>query len=419
MPPSTRRWRRGGRGSGRAAARSTGARARRRATGSTCGRPTTTATATRCCSSSTRRARAPATPGSAPASSAVSPTSPAPEAGASAGMPEPLHPPLTEFTELARSYTVVPVWREVLADLETPVSVFLKLVGAAGEGFLLESVEHGERWGRYSFVGRDPALTLVARAGAVRWLEGGPDAGLAAGLPADRGALGALEALLARFRAPRLPDLPPFHGGIVGWLGYDIVREIERLPDVPALDPGLPDAVMSLTGHVAAFDHFRQRIYLIENVFLRADATKAEVAAAYEAAAVSLDALVDDLARPLPYQPVAPPTDIAGAGELPPFRSSMAGGAYGRAVEVAREHILAGDIFQVVLAQRFDFELGCDPFDVYRVLRQVNPSPYMYFLRGTDGPGGAGAPPGMMTVSGSSPEPMVQRLDGPVILRPI
>src|SRR5687768_191167 len=328
-----------------------------------------------------------------------------------------LHPSPAEFAELAQTYTVVPVWREVLADLETPVSVFLKLVGG-GEGFLLESVEHGERWGRYSFVGRDPALTLVARGGTVRWLEGSGDGGgeereatasLAAGLPEDRGALGALEALLARYRAPRLPDLPPFHGGIVGWLGYDVVREIERLPDVPAGDPGLPDAVMSLTGHVAAFDHFRQRIYLIENVLIRPDAGEAEIGAAYAAAAGRLDALVDDLARPLPYQPVAPPTDIAEGGELPGFRSSMAGGAYGRAVEVAREHILAGDIFQVVLAQRFDFELGCDPFDVYRVLRQVNPSPYMYFLRGADG----------ITICGSSPEPMVQLLDGRVISRPI
>jgi anthranilate synthase component I len=329
-----------------------------------------------------------------------------------------LRPSVTEFKELARDYTVVPVWREVLADLETPVSVFLKLVGP-GEGFLLESVEHGERWGRYSFVGRDPALTLIARAGSVRWLEGEAGADLAAGLPDDRGALGALEALLARYRAPRLPDLPPFHGGIVGWLGYDVVREIERLPDVPAQDPGLPDAVMSLTGHVAAFDHFRQRIYLIENVLVRPGAGEAELGAAYEAAAGRLDGLVDELARALPYQPVAPPTDVAEGSELPAFRSSMAGGAYRRAVEAAREHILAGDIFQVVLAQRFDFELGCDPFDVYRVLRQVNPSPYMYFLRGADGPGGSGASPGMITVCGSSPEPMVQLLDGRVISRPI
>src|SRR5687767_15878853 len=189
MTPSGRRWRRGARGSGRVAARSTGARARRRATGSTCGRPTTTVTATRCCSSSTRKGRAPATPANGRASSAASPTRPA------EAVTEPVRPSPTEFAELAQTYTVVPVWREVLADLETPVSVFLKLVGG-GEGFLLESVEHGERWGRYSFVGRDPALTLVARGGTVRWLEGSGDGGgeereatasLAAGLPEDRG----------------------------------------------------------------------------------------------------------------------------------------------------------------------------------------------------------------------------------------
>jgi anthranilate synthase component I len=334
----------------------------------------------------------------------------------------PLHPSLEDFVALARTHTVVPVWREVLADLETPVSVFLKLVGG-GEGFLLESVEHAERWGRYSFIGRDPVLTLVARGRSVEWLDhpGGPSA---AGLPTDRGSLGALEAMLARFRAPRMPDLPPFHGGIVGWLGYDIVREIECLPDVPPDDLDLPDAVMSLTGHVAAFDHFRQRLYLIENVFTPPDASDAALTAAYEAAAVGLESLVDDLARPLAYVPAVPPSDVAEGGELPSFRSSLSGGAYQRAVETAREHILAGDIFQVVLAQRFDFALDAEPFDVYRVLRQVNPSPYMYFLRGPEasgrpgGSGGSGMSPGV-TVVGSSPEPLVQLLDGRVISRPI
>ncbi|MGH9001986.1 MAG: chorismate-binding protein, partial [Acidimicrobiia bacterium] len=322
-----------------------------------------------------------------------------------------LHPGPQAFVELAATHTVVPVWREVLADLETPVSVFLKLVGA-GEGFLLESVEHGERWGRYSFIGRDPALTLVARGRAVAW--SGPSPDLSAGLPTDRGALGALEALLARFRAPRLPELPPFHGGIVGYLGYDVVREIETLPDVPPDDLDLPDAVMSLTGHVAAFDHFRQRLYLIENVLVNPGAGEAELMAAYQAAAGRLDALVEDLARPLPYLPAPPPAETGEAAPIPEITSSFSGGTYQVAVEAAREHILAGDIFQVVLAQRFDFDLGCDPFDVYRVLRQVNPSPYMYFLRGRE-PGATGD----IVVAGSSPEPMVQLLDGRVISRPI
>ncbi len=322
-----------------------------------------------------------------------------------------LRPSLPEFVALARAHTVVPVWREVLADLETPVSMFLKLVGG-GEGFLLESVEHGERWGRYSFVGGHPALTLVARGRSVEWIpEGdGGHAELTAGLPTGLGALGALEALLARFRGPRLPDLPPFHGGIVGWLGYDVVREIERLEDVPPDETGLPDAVMALTGHVAAFDHFRQRIYLVENVLVDSEAGEVDLEFAYQAAATRLEGLVEDLARPLPYQPVAPPSPSLEGAQLPDVRSSLSGDAYQDAVRAAREYILAGDIFQVVLAQRFDFDLEADPLDVYRVLRQVNPSPYMYFLR---------QPRLGLSIVGSSPEPMVQLLDGRVISRPI
>src|SRR5436305_5543151 len=169
-----------------------------------------------------------------------------------------IRPSLEEFAALAASHTVVPVWREVLADLETPVSVFLKLVGD-GEGFLLESVEHAERWGRFSFLGRDPARTFVTRGRHVEWVDGLP---APEGVPTDEGSLAALEALGAHFRAPTFPELPPFHGGIVGWLGYDTVREIERLPNVAADDLGFPDAVCSLAGQVAAFDHFRQRLYL-------------------------------------------------------------------------------------------------------------------------------------------------------------
>ena len=173
-----------------------------------------------------------------------------------------MKPTLEEFVQLARSYTVVPVWDEVLADLETPLSVFVKLVGER-EGFLLESVEHAERWGRFSFLGRDPALTLVAHGRQIEWHGGfAPH-----GVPSDQGALAALEALLARYRAPTLPELPPFHGGIVGWLGYDTVREIERLPNVPEDDLGYADAVLSLAGQVVAFDHFRQRMFVIENVY--------------------------------------------------------------------------------------------------------------------------------------------------------
>jgi anthranilate synthase component 1 len=309
-----------------------------------------------------------------------------------------LRPSRAEFHALAATHTVVPVWTELLADLETPVAAFVKLVGD-GDGFLLESVEHGERWSRFSFVGRDPSATLVLRDGVVE--VSGP---LPASIPTDRGILASMEALLAEYRSPSFPDLPPLHGGMMGFLGYDVIREVERLPDVPPDDHHLPDAVMSVIGSLAAFDHWRQRVYLIESVPVHGLAGAA-LDAAYDAAADRVAVAMADLARPLPYVAAAPPCP---GEQLPPVRSSMPGGDYQRAVEVAKEHILDGDIFQVVLAQRFDLELGADPFDVYRVLRQVNPSPYMYFLRHPE-----------ITIVGSSPEPMVQLLGRTVVSRPI
>jgi anthranilate synthase component 1 len=310
-------------------------------------------------------------------------------------------PSADEFVALAREHTVVPVWREVLADVETPLSAFVKLVGDR-EGFLLESVEHAERWGRFSFLGRDPARTLVVRGRDVEWIGGPP----IDGIPTTEGTLAALDALLARYRAPALPQLPPFHGGIVGWMGYDTVREIERLPDAPEDDLGHPDAVLSLAGQVAAFDHFRQRLYLIENVYPPDGATPDELRVLYDAAADRLDDAVTELGHPLPYVPALPPADELT--ELPALRRNFSEELWAKAVDAAKEHILDGDIFQVVLAQRFDLEDAIDPFSMYRVLRLVNPSPYMYFLRHAEA-----------TIVGSSPEPMVQLRAGRVISRPI
>jgi anthranilate synthase component 1 len=310
----------------------------------------------------------------------------------------PIRPTRKEFHALAAEHTLVPVWCELLADLETPVAAYAKLVGD-GPGFLLESVEHGERWSRYSFVGRDPVATIELRNG--RLLIEGP---VPASMPRDRGILAALDALVAAYRAPVFPELPPLQGGVMGYLGYDVVREVEHLPDVPHDDRQLPDAIMSVIGSLAAFDHWRQRVYMIESVPVL-DLTGAELDAVYDAAIVRVERAVNDLARPLPYVPVAPPQP---GDELPTVTSTMPNGMYQRAVEVAKEHIIAGDIFQVVLAQRYDIQLDADPFDFYRVLRQVNPSPYMYFLRH----------PGI-TIVGSSPEPMVQVLGRKVISRPI
>jgi anthranilate synthase component 1 len=286
-------------------------------------------------------------------------------------------PSRDDFRVLARKYTVVPVWREVLADLITPVAAFMRLVGTA-PGFLFESVEHGERWARFSFVGRNPSATMVARGGRLA-VEGT----LPERVPRDRGVLAAVEELLRLYRSPSLPELPPLHGGVVGYIGYDVVREVEHLPHVPYDDLALPDAVLSVIGQLAVFDHWRQRVTLIENVMVpdgAAGADDVELDRAYDEANRRLDALAADGARPLAEPVVEPP---AADDPLPAVRSSVGTRAYCDAVDAAKELILAGDIFQVVLSQRFDLEggLGAEPFDVYRVLRQVNPSPYMYFLR--------------------------------------
>lgn len=309
-----------------------------------------------------------------------------------------LRPTREEFHALAAEHTVLPVWTELLADLETPVAAYVKLVGD-GNGFLLESVEHAERWSRYSFVGRSPQASMLLRNGTIT-VEGS----LPADVPLDNGILAALEGILKHYKAPLFPDLPPLQGGLMGFLGYDVIREVENLPNAATDDRGMPDAVMSVIGSLAAFDHWRQRVYLIESVPVL-HLSAAELDAAYDSAALRVQQSVDDLARPLAYAPVSPPEP----GEaLPAMTSSMPNGQYQQAVEVAKEHILAGDVFQVVLSQRFDIDLQADPFDVYRVLRQINPSPYMYFLRHPE-----------MTLVGSSPEPMVQLLQGKVVSRPI
>jgi anthranilate synthase component 1 len=315
-----------------------------------------------------------------------------------------IRPSREEFHRLARDYTIIPIYRELLADLITPVAAFARLTRGDEEGFVLESVEHGERWGRWSFVGRRPAATLISRGGGSPVeVVGGR---LPEGIPLDQGILGAVEGLLATYRSPRDDALPPLHGGLVGYLGYDVVREVETLPDVPADDQDLPEAVLSIIGELAAFDHWRQRVTLIANAYVLAPDLDADALdRCYDDAVARLDQLARDGATPLDEPFVAPPADDDA---LPDVTSNLGAHAYEDAVDAAKEYILAGDIFQVVLSQRFDFQLDAEPFDVYRVLRQINPSPYMYLFRHAE-----------VTLVGSSPEPMVQLLDGQVISRPI
>jgi len=314
-----------------------------------------------------------------------------------------INPSREEFKRLAAEYSVIPVWRELLADMTTPVAAFARLTRDGEPGFLFESVEHGERWGRWSFVGRRPAATLVSRGTREVEVRGGA---LPAGIVLDQGILAAVESLLATYRSPVDDDLPPLHGGLVGYLGYDVVREVEHLPDTPDDDQELPEAILSIAGEIAAYDHFRSRVVLISNAYvLGGDLDGAALDRIYDEAVERLEQLAADGAAPLDEPFVAPP---AGGDELPEVSSNVGGPAYEQAVDAAKEYIRSGDIFQVVLSQRFDFQLDADPFDVYRVLRQINPSPYMYLVRHPE-----------VTLVGSSPEPMVLLRDGEVVSRPI
>ena len=294
-----------------------------------------------------------------------------------------VRPARDEFIALAEQHGSVPVWREVLSDLETPLSVYAKLAGE-GPTFLLESAEHGERWGRYSFVGADPFLVLRGRGGDVTWLGDPP----AAASDAD-GPLDALDRATRALHAPiGLLDVP-LHGGAVGYVGYDAVREIEDLPDSGEDDLGVDDVVMIFPRHVVALDHLRQVMTVVTNVVVSDDP-----GTQYDEAVARTDSLVEKLATTAPPgRPVAPPeqdvhTDAA---------SNLEPGRYAELVEVVKEHIRAGDTFQTVLSQRFALESAADPFDLYRVLRVINPSPYLFLIDTGD-----------LHVVGSSPEALVQ-----------
>jgi anthranilate synthase component I len=302
-----------------------------------------------------------------------------------------------QFLDLAARYPVVPVALEVLGDRDTPVSVFEKLVGGA-DGFLLESVEKGERWARWSFVGWDPAFTLVARNG-VTHVEGG-DVDLPQGDP-----LAVLAGVMDRYSTPPAGDAglgrppPPLQGGAVGYLGYDTVRYIEHLPDMPKDDRDLPEMVWQFTGAMAAIDSLRDSVVLIRNVFIGTNP-----AAQYREAAA---ALAQD-ARRLGTASTSGATPRAELTALEPAESNIDQAGYEAAVRSCIEHIRAGDAFQIVPSVRFAVEFDGDSFAVYRALRLINPSPFMYFLRH-----------GSLTIAGSSPELMTRVRDGVVYSRPI
>ncbi|MDK3256059.1 anthranilate synthase component I [Blastococcus capsensis] len=311
-------------------------------------------------------------------------------------------PTREEFAALdaAAGNAVVPVARRLLADSETAVGVYRKLAGNRPGTVLLESAEQGRRWARYSFVGVRSAGVLTERDGVTQWL-GDDVPGITDDLPADP--LDAVRVMARRLRSPRTPGLPPLTGGLVGYLGYDVVRRLERLPEISTDDLGMPELAMMLVTDLAVLDHADGSVLLIANV-LRGAGGPDETG--YDDAVARLD----DMAAAL-VGPTDPAVAVFEPADAPPVRSNLAPGAYEDGVERIREHIRAGDAFQVVLAQRFELETEVEALDLYRVLRATNPSPYMYLLRfaGRETP---------FDVVGSSPEALVTVTGSSAVVHP-
>jgi anthranilate synthase component 1 len=306
-------------------------------------------------------------------------------------------PSLDQFRELARQGNLIPVARQILADMETPVSAFRK-IDSGNYAFLLESVEGGEQWGRYSFLGSNPSLVLVNRAGRTEILRGASREVM----PEAANPLEAVQHILGEVRPVRVPDLPRFTGGLVGFLGYDAVRHLERLPATAADDLGLPDAVFLLTDTLLVFDNVTHRITVISNALIQGE-SPAEVERAYQEATQKIEAIIAALRRPLGAPIGRPGPSRSGEPE-----STFTRERFCEAVDRAKAYIQAGDAIQVVLSQRLRLQTEADPFDVYRALRVVNPSPYMYYLR-----------LGELRLVGSSPEMLVRLEDDRIDLRPI
>jgi len=303
-------------------------------------------------------------------------------------------PDLDTFRSLAGEAGLVPVFREIVADLDTPLAIFAKTAASDSHAFLFESLQGGEKWGRYSFIGFDPLLTFSSSQERME-IRRGTETEIRSGNP-----LLELRNLLAAFRAYPSEHLPRFFGGLVGYLGYDMVRFMERLPDThEPLD--LPDSSFMVPKIVLIHDSFRQKLHIVNCVEINDGDDAAEL---YHQACRRIDRVAAKLKQPLPYDFVESP---AGAHEHR-FSSNMDEESFKLMVETAKEYILAGDIIQVVLSQRFHAKTHLSPFALYRALRHINPSPYLFYLQ-----------LGNVIQIGSSPEILVRLENNEIELRPI
>jgi anthranilate synthase component 1 len=311
-------------------------------------------------------------------------------------------PSLDDFRTLSKEHSLVPVYRQLIGDTLTPVSAFCK-IQEGDWAFLFESVVGGERLGRYSFVGSGPFLRFQAFDCRVVIQEAHKGEARPSVVELEHpDPLRLLEEKLAAYRAPQLPGLPRFCGGAVGYVGYDAVRYVENLPNSPPDDRGLPDLCFAFYDRMVIFDHITKTIAVVAH----AHVNPADPERSYRQACERVDRLVERLQQGVADLQL---TDIAPGGKTGlPYESNFAPGAYEAAVERCKEYILAGDAFQVVLSQRFRTETRARPFDIYRTLRVVNPSPFLFYLR-----------MGPLSLVGSSPEIMVRVEGDRMTIRPL
>jgi len=315
-----------------------------------------------------------------------------------------------EFAQRRRNARVVPVIRTLFVDALTPVGVYRSMAEGRSGSFLLESAEQGGIWSRYSFVGVRSFGVLTEHDGAAHWQAHSLDAETAFGGEVPAGTLEALDALHARWASPDDPTHPPLTGGFVGFIGWDAVRRIEHLPDAPPHDFAMPELAMIFVSELVVLDHKQGTMSLIASV-LDADPltiNDEQLTAQWHEAQSRLDALQAALAAP-----VAPPVGTIDMNVSPDPRPRSTPDEYRATVEASKTFIRDGDVFQVVLGQRFDHELTASPLDVYRVLRALNPSPYMYAIE-LDDPSGQ-----PYAIVGSSPEALVKVSHGKVQMHPI
>ncbi len=314
------------------------------------------------------------------------------------------YPSLKEFTRLAKKGNLIPVFKEIMADLETPVSAFLK-IKEGGYSYLLESVEQGEKLGRYSFLSSQPSMIFECKDGGIYVSKYDSNKSkLDKRFINSRDPLSNLEEIMKQYKAVEIKGLPRFYGGAVGYIGYDVVRSIESIPETNLSQFALSDAYFILTDNILIFDHIAHTIKIVSCVHLENNLSKNGIRDIYNKACRKIERIISNLRSPIPYIKKTK----KGLKKRLRVRSNFTKEQFEDIVRKAKRYVKKGDVIQVVLSQRFATDIRCDPFDIYRALRVINPSPYMYYLEMED-----------FKTIGSSPEILVRKDRDLVEVRPI